>query len=206
LSLLSSEQDQAEIPTTTAAPDAHAEPRKWSFDSSFYYSDPPGSDARTTAILYADRGQLHLEARYGYEDKDTGALFAGWRFDGGDEVKYSLTPMVGAVVGHTDGFAPGLEADVGWRKFNWYVEAEYLFDSHDSDDDFFYSWSTLTYAINDWLTTGIAIERSKQVDTDFDVQRGLVLQVARERFSFAVYAYNIGTDDNYTVLSFGVGI
>jgi hypothetical protein len=209
LSLLSAEQDPSAIPTTHATQDTQAvsaPPEKWTFDSSFFYSDPPGSDARTTAILYADRGRLHLEGRYGYEDKDTGSLFAGWRFNGGDDVKYTLTPMIGAVVGHTDGFAPGLEADLGWRKLNFYTEAEYLFDTHDSDDDFFYSWSTLMYSFNDWLSAGIAAERSRQVDTGLSIQRGLVLQVVRERFSFALYEYNIGTDDNYTVVSFGVGI
>lgn len=181
------------------------EPR-WEISGNVFYSDPPGSDGRVAPILYADRGPLHLEARYNYEDVHTGSLFAGWTFQTGEELEASFTPMLGVVVGDTDGVAPGLEFDFTWKRLNWYAEMEYAFDSHDSDDDFFYAWSTLTYSINDWLTAGIAAERSRQVDTGLDIQRGLVVQVNRDRFAFAVYAYNIGSDDFYTVVSFGVGI
>jgi len=49
-------------------------------------------------IATADRGALHLEARYNYEALDTGSLFAGWTFAGGDKLTYELTPMLGAVL------------------------------------------------------------------------------------------------------------
>jgi hypothetical protein len=185
---------------------ALAEPERWEFDSNIFYSDPPGSDGRTTVVVYADRGPLHLEGRYGYEDEDTGAIFGGWTFAGGDEVTASVTPMIGAVFGHTDGIAPAVEFDVGWKRISWYAEAEYLFDSHDSDDDFFYSWSTLMYALNKKFSVGLVTERSKQVETDFELQHGLALQFAGGPVSLAVYAYNLGTDDSYAVVSFGIGL
>src|SRR4030095_2034127 len=124
-----------------------------------FYAAPPGSEHRLTPIVYADRGALHLEARYNYEDLETASLFAGWTFepDLGQEAgrAAALTPMLGAVAGQTDGIAPGLELDVGWRRIAWYAEMEYLFDAHDRDDDFFYEWSTLMYGFTDWLSAGI---------------------------------------------------
>jgi hypothetical protein len=157
-----------------------------------------------TTLVYADRGPAHLEGRYGYEDKETASVFAGWTLTGGGEdFSASVTPMLGAVFGRTDGIAPGLEADLGWRRFSWYVEGEYLFDAHSSDDDFFYSWSTLTYGFTDWLRAGLVTERSKLVDTDFGLQRGLALEVTRAHLSFSLYAYDLGTDDSYAVVSLG---
>ena len=111
--------------------------------------------------------------------------------------------MLGVVAGDTDGIAPALELDLAWRRLAWYTEAEYLFDLDDRDDDFFYSWSTLTYGVTDWLSAGLVTERSKLVDTDYSLQRGLALELTRASLGFSLYAYNIGSDDFYAVVALG---
>jgi len=178
-----------------------AEPEVWEFSGSVFYSDPPGSEDRLTTILYADRGSLHLEGRYNYEDLQTASVFAGWTFTHEGELAADVTPMLGGVFGETEGIAPGLELDLGWRRLAWYAEMEYLFDLEDRDDDFFYSWSTLTYGLTDWLSAGLVTERSKLVDTDWSLQRGLALEVTRANLGFSLYAYNLGTDDSYAVVA-----
>lgn len=177
---------------------------RWEVSGNVFYSNPPGSDGRTTLIGYADNGPLHLELRYGYEDADTMSLFAGWNVENEKdaEVQARITPMLGVVGGDTDGIAPGLEFDIGWKRLSWYTEAEYLFDDHDSNDDFFYSWSTLMYSLTDSLRAGIVAERTKQVDTDFEVQRGLALEYAGKHVGCSVYAYNLDdSHDSYVVAS-----
>jgi hypothetical protein len=169
----------------------------WEVSGTVIYSDPPGSEDRLTPILYADKDELHLELRYNYEDLETLALFAGWRIETGEAVTADIVPMLGGVVGDTDGIAPGLELDVAWQRLAWYAEAEYLFDLDDRDDDFFYAWSTLTYGLTDWLDAGLVTERSKLVDTDYSVQRGLALEVTRGILGFSLYAYNIGDGDDF---------
>jgi hypothetical protein len=188
------------------APPAAPAPSPWELSANVFYSDPPGSDDRTTAVLTADRGALHLEGRYNYEDLDTAALFIGWTFSvGSDAVSADLTPMLGGVLGDTDGIAPGLELDLGWKRLAWYLESEYLFDLDDSDDNFFYSWSTLTWGFTDWLRAGLVTERSKLVETDYEVQYGLALELAFKRLGLALYAYDLGTDDSYAVAALSAG-
>jgi hypothetical protein len=192
--------EQEPEPSEPAVQSAESDP--WELSASVFYSDPPGSRDRVTPIVYADRGPLHLELRYNYEDLETVALFAGWTFEGsGEEVEACITPMLGAVAGDTDGIAPGLELDVGWRRLAWYAEGEYVFGLEDRDDDFFYSWSTLTYALTDAVSAGLVIERTKLVDTDFSVQRGLALEYQRAGFGLSLYAYNLGDDDSYAVFA-----
>lgn len=174
----------------------------WEFAGSIYYSRPPGEVSdRLTPILYADRGPLHLEARYNYEDLETGSIFAGYSFPIEGEVSGGVTPMLGGVFGQTGGVAPGVEASLDWKRLAWYVEAEYLFDAHDRGDDFFYSWSTLTYGITDSLRAGLVMERSKLVDTGWDVNPGLAVELKVKNLGFSVYAYDIGTDDFYAVVA-----
>lgn len=188
-----------------AAQEDHArpleEPETWELSGSALYSDPPGSPDRLTLILYADRGPTHLEARYNYEDLDTLSLFAGWNLAGEGAVEVAATPMLGVALGETAGIVPALELDLGWRRLAWYAEMEYLVGLDDRDDDFFYSWSTLTWAFTDWLGAGLVTERSKLVDTDFSHQLGLALQVSRGPVGVSLYAFNLGSDESYVTVA-----
>jgi hypothetical protein len=157
-----------------------------------------------TPIVYAVRGALHLEARYNYEDLDTLALFAGWTLATDDDagaLVAAVTPMLGTTFGDTRGIAPAVALELGWSGLAWYAELEYLFDLEDRDDDFFYSWSTFTYGFTDWLAAGLVAERSKTVDTDRSVQRGLALELGSGRLGISIYAFNIDTDDPYAVVA-----
>jgi len=174
----------------------------WELSGSLLYSKPPEDHVdRLTAILYADRGPLHLEARYNYEDLETASVFAGWTLPIEGEVSGGVTPMLGGVFGDTDGVAPAVEASLDWKKLAWYVEAEYLLDAHDRSDDFFYSWSTLTYGITENLRAGLVVERSKLVDTAREVQPGLALEFKIRHMGVSLYAYDMGTDDFYAVVA-----
>jgi hypothetical protein len=185
------------------APAEEAPADAWELSVDAFYSDPPGSEGHATAVVKADRGPVHLETRYGYEDLDTLSLFAGWNFSTGETVTADVTPMIGVVGGDTDGVAPGLEAEIAWDRLAWYVEAEYLFDNHDSADDYFYSWSTLTWGFTDWLRAGLVAERTKLVDTDLELQRGLAIEISRGPLGVSLYAYNLGSDDEYAVIALG---
>jgi len=202
LLLLSSSMETVSTPEVAQVDAPAAEAEDWELSGTVLYSDPPGSEDRLTPILYANRGQLHLEARYNYEDLETGSVWVGWNCESGEELTTTVTPMFGVVAGETDGIAPGLELDMGWKGFSWYAEAEYLIGLDDRDDDFFYMWSTLTYGFTDWLDAGLVTERTKLVDTDYSVQRGLALQLHKGGVGLSLYAYNIGTDDSYAAVSF----
>ena len=84
----------------------------------------PEEDAFVLPTLIARRDRLHLEARYNYEDLDTASLFAGWVFQGGSSIEFEATPMLGAVVGATDGMAVACTVSVDWKRLALYSENE----------------------------------------------------------------------------------
>ena len=107
-------QSPADPPTATAAgaaPAASAEAgeNEWSFSASAYAYIVPDDRDYVQPTVTADRGWLHLEARYNYEDFNTGSLWVGYNLSAGEKVTLEFTPMLGAVVGDTDGVAPGLQ-------------------------------------------------------------------------------------------------
>ena len=183
-----------------AAPEAEAPPA-WEFSASVYgYFVPQDHDYGQPTVT-ADHGTLHLEGRYNYEGLDTGSLWVGANFSFGKTVTFEVTPMLGGIFGDTNGIAPGYHLTIGYRCFELYSEGEYLFDTDSSDDSFFYAWSELTYSPLEWLSVGLASQRTRAYETPLDVQRGLLVRASWKDWTLGVYVFNFGWTDPTTVLS-----
>jgi hypothetical protein len=180
-------------PVTAAAPPAPAAaaPEKaWSFSASAYTYVLPDSRDYVQPTLAADRGWLHLEGRFNYEDLDTGSAWFGYNFSVGETLTLEFTPMVGAVFGNTTGVAPGYKASLGWGIADLSSETEYVIDTGNSADSFLYTWSELGLTPVDWCRFGLVVQRTKAYKTEFDIQRGLFVGVSYKRADVTAYVLN----------------
>ena len=109
--------------------------------------------------------------------------------------------MVGAVCGKTHGYAPGYEFTFSWWKFQLYNEGEYVFDTGDSADSFFYTWSEPTLAPVAWFQFGLLIQRTKAYQTDLDIQRGFLVRFTYKKVDVSAYALNADVDKPTYVLA-----
>lgn len=189
-----------ELPATnpTTALTVDTVEKKWAFSLSAYTYFVPDDDDYVQPTFTADRDWLHLEARYNYEDIDTASIWVGCNFSFGERVTLDLTPMIGGVFGDTEGVAPGYEATLSWWKLELYTEGEYVIDTNDSSDSFFYTWSELSVSPVDWFRFGAVIQRTKAYETDFDIQRGLLAGFTYKQLDFTVYVLN--PDDDPTIV------
>jgi hypothetical protein len=188
-------------PQAEAAPAAGAS--AWTGSASAAWYSLPDEEDFLMPIVTARRDRLHLEARYNYEDRGTGSLFAGWAFAAGSAVAFEIVPMLGAVAGRTDGMAPAFTMTLDWKRLAIYSENEYVVDFSDHDLNFFYDWSEVTLAATPWLALGLAAQRTRTVDNGLDLQRGLMARFAHGRWSAAAYWFNPGSDDRFAVYSAG---
>lgn len=186
-----------------AMPDATQAP-SWEFDLSAALYRLPEEEDFVQPTLRADHGRLHLETRYNYEDRDATSFFLGRGFAFGEKVQLGLTPMLGGVVGETDGIVPALEADLTAGPFEAYGEAEYVFDLADSASSYFYLWSELAYRPAQWFRAGLVTQRTRVYRTDRDIQRGLLVGFSSRWLEGSLYFFNPGGDDHFTVVSFGL--
>jgi hypothetical protein len=182
----------------TATIEAKAE-NPWSFSASVYTYIVPDSRDYVQPTITADRGWLHLEARYNYEAPDTGSAWIGYNFSVGDTLKFEFTPMLGGVFGDTSGIAPGYEATLSWWKIELSTEGEYLFDTRGSSDNFFYTWSELSLAPTDWFRFGGVVQRTKLYETSFDIQRGFLVGFSYKRVDLTTYVFNPGNKPTFVV-------
>jgi hypothetical protein len=171
----------------------------WEFALTAYPTVVRGGENYTSAIAAADRGPLHLEARYNYESVGARSAFVGWTFSGGDTFTWELTPLLGGAWGTTEAFVPGLEASLAWGQIDFYVEAEYVRDSKDRTDSYTYAWSELGYRPIEWLRVGIAGQRTRAYGGDREIQRGPFAQVTWGRVTIGGYWFNPGASDQVFV-------
>ncbi|MBX2964410.1 MAG: hypothetical protein KF687_18020 [Cyclobacteriaceae bacterium] len=127
-----------------------------------------------------------------------------YNFIGGNAVEYLITAMIGGVVGRSNGVAPGLLLNFKLNKAGLYSEVEYLLDVDSRANNFFYSWTDLTWSLNDRLWIGLSAQRTRLYETSHDVQRGLLIRGGLKKWQFTGYVYNLGFDDPFVILTLSV--
>jgi hypothetical protein len=182
----------AQVPSTTPVESSGASPKPWSFSFNLSGYIVPGDQSYASPTFSVDKQRLHFGARYNYEDKETGSLWAGYNFEIGQKVALQATPMIGGVFGHTAGIAPGYLASLSWRKIELSTEGEFVFDTRNTAGSFFYSWMELSYSPLQWWRAGIVAQRTKAYHTGLDVQRGILVGFSHKRIDFTTYVFNAG--------------
>ena len=177
---------------TPAAPSEEADEKAWSFSASASTYIVPDDQEYVQPTFSADRGWLHLEARYNYENLETGSAWVGYNFSGGKKLEWEFTPMLGGVFGNTTGIAPGYKLSLTYWKFEFSSEGEWVFDTGNSEGNFFYNWSELSISPVDWFRFGLVGQRTRAYQTDVDIQRGLLMGFSYKKIDFTTYVFNLG--------------
>jgi len=174
--------------------------KSWSFgaDANMYFFP---DEFILLPVFRADKNKLHLEARYNYEDIETFSGWVGYNFNGGKKLAFTITPMVGGVIGLSNGIATGLEFSFIYKNFEWYAESEQLFDVETKENNFYYMWSDLTYAPADWLWLGLSTQRTRLYQTDLEIQKGFLIGTGYKSFELTGYVYNLGFDEPFMLIT-----
>lgn len=185
---------------TASRPADKSDPWAYSITVDGYIA--PNGIGYASPIFTADNN-WHFEARYNYENLDTGSLWFGYDFNFGKKnLKLSLTPMLGGVMGQTTGIAPGLETTLTYKKISFYAASEYVFDTTKASGSFFYSWPELTYSIK-WFRIGVVAQRTKAYHTSLNTQRGFLVGVSIKKLEFTTYVFDPELANPTTVLEVG---
>ena len=189
---------------TPQGPSPEPTTNPWAFNASAYTYLLPDDRNYVNLNFTADRGGLHLEARYNYEAQKAGSLWLGRNFSFGEKLVLAVTPMVGGVFGDLNGIAPGYNLSLSYWKVELSSQSEYVFDLEDRSGNFFYTWSELTYSPVDWFRTGLVVQRTKAYETELDIQRGLLAGFSYKKIDFTAHVFNFGWTDPTVVLAVGV--
>lgn len=180
--------------STVVPPQPHEEANQnaWSFAAAAYGYVVPDDQSYFSGTFRADRNWAHLEARYNYEDLKTGSVWFGYNLSFGEKLALDVTPMVGGVFGNTNGVAPGCLFELSYKKISLYSEGEFVFDTKNFENNFFYNWNEITYSPTDWLRAGLASQKTRAYQTPLDVQRGFFVGFSHKQLDFTTYVFNVG--------------
>jgi hypothetical protein len=178
----------------------------WAFDVTTFAFFLPDEPDYLQPTVSADRGSLHLEGRYAYEDRNTLSLFAGWTAATGKALQLEVTPMVGIVAGRTDGVAPGLELTLSWGPVELHSESEYVLVFGGAGASFFYAWSELGFRPASWLRVGLAVQRTRRIHAPREVTFGPMLGVTLGKLEATFYVFDRGSERRFAALSVGLSL
>jgi hypothetical protein len=178
--------------------------RLWFLSASVFYNFIPGGDDYLWPVFTADHDWLHLEGRYNYEDLRTASAWIGYNFDGSKKIIYSITPMLGGVLGKTKGIGLGAEIILNYKKIDFYSESEYIFHIPESEGNFFYTWSELSYSPLRWFRLGFALQHTKVYKTNAELQRGILAGFSWKRAELSGYAFDPDKSERVYVIGLNV--
>jgi len=179
---------------------AEDESKLWSFSATIEGTFVPQDQNIASGVLTADHERLHLETRYNYEDRKTGSAWVGANFSVGENWVFDATPMLGGLFGSITGIAPGWELTLSYHRLEIYSESEFVFNTEDTSQNFYYNWSEVTVGPTDWLRFGFVAQRTRLYHTDLSVERGLLMRLSYRSVDVTTSVLNFGWEDPTVIM------
>lgn len=162
----------------------------------------PSKQTRLGLNATFDWKWLHTEARFNSEDFHTFSLWAGYNFSGGTKLCYTVSPMLGGMVGTSNGILPGVSIDLTYKRWELKDESAFVLYSTDRRKaDYFYSSGELDFFIKEPVYVGLAVTRTHVYHTRLDTQRGLLAGWNIWNLSVEGYLYDLFFDHPFLVIS-----
>ncbi len=171
---------------------------EWNGDMNFYLIP---DNYFLLPVVRADKDKLHLEARYNYEDYRTVSGWIGYNLSSTGDLEVNFTPMLGLVIGNTNGIAPGVEFGFEYAHFSLYTESEIVLDYHNFSNDYIYNWTDFVYGPSDRFAFGVSANRTKLYHSEKEMHKGFLSEFWFKSFKFSTYWYNPVSKDQFLILS-----
>jgi len=149
-----------------------------------------------------NRGWLHTECRYNEEDFHTVSFWGGYNFSGGKQFTFTITPMVGFMMGSSYGMLPGVSLELAYKRWSFTNEsALVLYSSSMRDESYIYTSAELDFSIDDMFFVGLSVNRNRIYKTKLDTQRGFGGGFTKGPIGVNGYIYNLFFDQPFGFVS-----
>ena len=141
------------------------------------------------------RHGLYGELRYNYEDLNTFSLYAGKKISGEKKMSYSITPMIGLLVGQYKGISLATNVDLKYENVSMSAQLQYTRNNQQQSADFFYNWSELTWQPVKWLYGGVSVQQTKIYHCIIKNEAGMLLGFEINKIVIPVYLFSPFSND-----------
>ncbi|MGH7493981.1 MAG: hypothetical protein ACREOO_16510 [bacterium] len=186
--------------TLCAAPGTCLAQQQWEGGLELYGNIVPDEPFSLTPIVNYNSDLLYIEARYNYEEMHSASLYVGKFFSKEGKLSFDFAPLLGIVAGDLNAGSVGASIELRLGKLQWSILPQYTFSWNGKTENFFYSWSELTFAASEWLYLGPAAQRTKLFESPFEVDSGMTLGFNLKQWSMQLYCFNPWNDGRYFLI------
>lgn len=180
---------------------AHSQ-SKWMFEN-YNYIRQPEAASFVPMLHFETSNNWYGELRYNYEDVKTISLFGGRSFNGGKNIIYTVTPMLGASAGQFTGVTFATNAEIEWKNIFFSAQSQYSKATKASSSSFFFNWSELGYSIGNNAYAGVALQYTKEQEAAY-TEPGLFAGISFKNVSIPFYVFSPFSKGRYFVLGLNI--
>jgi hypothetical protein len=150
----------------------------------------------------------YAETRYNYEEIGAFSLYAGHNFSKESKLSsYSVTPIIGQVVGNYKGTSFGLNAAFSLGNFFFSSQSQYTMASSIKYQDFLFSWDEIGFQPMRWFYFGASVQHTFMVhQNDARWEPGAMIGFTIGNYTFPIYGFSLQNDSRYFVLGINMEI
>jgi hypothetical protein len=153
-------------------------------------------------VYYQNQHNWYFESHANYEQAHTFSAYIGKTFSENKEFSFSITPMLGGVLGSLNGGILGLNSEMNYKKVRFISQSQYIFSFENKKVDFLYNWMELGYQVIKDVIIGLSIQNTLINPTNIQLETGFFVRIKVMKWSFPVYCFNSTSGSRYLI--FGV--
>lgn len=151
-------------------------------------------------VHHQSKKGTYTELRYNYEAAKTASVYAGKSFNKKGIFEYTITPMLGLVLGNYNGGSLAINAEATYKKTFVAMQTQQTISSDAVNEHFFFNWTEIAYQPLKWLYAGVSTQQTKLHNSGFKSEYGLLAGFVIQKVTIPVYMFNpLSTNKNFII-------
>ena len=166
----------------------------------YFYTDKTGIPVVVPVIYFQNDHNWFVQSYINYEQLHTFSLCIGKTFSEQDEFSYSVTPMIGAVLGSLKGGVLALNTEMRYKNFLFTAQSHYVFSSKNVESDLLNSWMEMGYQVIGHVFMGVSMQATVFNAVNKQLETGVFIRFSVKKWNFPIYCFNPASDNRYLIL------
>ena len=156
----------------------------------YYYWEEKTAGIIVPKFYYQSPKNWYGEMRYNYEALQTASVHFGKKFDFKKIPALQIAPVGGIIFGRLNGGSAGAIVEINLHKFCFSSEPQYVFSFRQEEQNYFYSWTELSYEVFSFFYAGLALQQTKSFSLPNVLEPGIMTGFTIKKFDIPIYCFN----------------
>lgn len=166
----------------------------------YYYMGEKQTFTIVPIVYFQTKKNWYIEGRYNFEANRTMSVYAGKTFEKKSAVSYSVSPVIGAVIGRFNGGSIGANGEADYKRYFFSSQLQYTFSMKNKTENFIYSWSDFSYRALNNIYAGFSVQQTNLYKEQCKLEKGVFIKALFDEWSLPLYVFNPAAKERYFVL------